>query len=158
MGHLSICQEPHFKCRCSAPKFDDTTPQCEFDKFAAVAQKLHHRGGGMLLALERDLQSLSRAWCVDEVHYALATGMAIKPSFSTIPCFGDLREFACEVRRCEARPRDKDRILNKIQEGTGIPAFNERITTFLHKEAGSLMAAARNRSRSISVSRQRRGH
>jgi len=154
--HLSICHEPRFKCRCSSPKYDEATPQCEFDKFSAVAQVLHQRGGGMLLALERDLQALSRAWCVDEVHYALATGMAIKPSFSTLPGFCSLREFVCEVTRCQARPSDKERILNKIQIGTGIPAFNDRVTTFLQTEARLLMDAARNRSRSISVTRRRR--
>jgi hypothetical protein len=153
--HLSICQEPRFKCRCSAPKYDETYPQCEFDKFAAVAKMLHHSGGRMLLALEKDLQALSRAWCVDEVHYALVTGMAIKPSFNTLPGFADLREFACEVRRCEARPRDKERILRIIQTGIGIPAFNARITNFLQKEADVLMQAARSRSRSISVTHRR---
>jgi len=157
--HHSICHEPRFKCRCSAPKFSEAMPQCEFDKFSAVAQVLHQRNGRMLLALEKDLQSLSRAWCVDEVHYALATGMAIAPSFSTLPGFCHLREFVCEVRRCEARPSDKERILNKIQVGTGIPAFNERVTKFLQTEAKLLMDSARNRSRSISVNRRRRsGH
>jgi hypothetical protein len=154
--HLSICNEPRFKCRCGAPKFNDTMPECEFDKFSAVAQKLHKSGGGMVLALERDLHALSRAWCVDEVHYALATNMPIKPAFSTVPSFGHLRDFVCEVRRCQARESDKQRILKRVQGGTGITAFNDRVTHFLQTEARTLMDMARSRSRSISVRRERR--
>jgi len=154
--HRSICHEPSMKCRCGAQKWTESSAECEYDKFAAVAQDLHKRGGGMMLALEKDLYALSRAWCVDEVHYALCTNMAIKPSFSTLPGFPHLREFICEVRQCQARPSDKERILRKIESGTGIPAFNDRVTAFMQREAKKLIDAARHRSRSISVGRRRR--
>jgi hypothetical protein len=142
--HCSICDEPHIGCDCGAPKFGDSMPQCEIDKFVDVADRNHLRGADMLLALDPDLHTLSRAWCVDEV----STGMHITVSYNVRPTRHRLRNFHCDVEQCEARQGDKERILERIRRSTGFEMFNKQVTTFIRNSAEDEIVACRRRASS----------
>lgn len=98
----------------------------------------------MVLALDRQMQTLTRAWCVDEVHHALDKNMPIKPSFNTFPGIPQLRRYSCRVDECQARPQDRERILAKVRAGTGEEAFNAKVTSFVHEIAEGLVRKAKS--------------
>lgn len=154
--HQSICHEDQIRCRCRARNLQSCVPGCELDKFDLVAKKIHAAGGSMMLALESEMQILKRAWCVDEINYALNHGMQVRLAYNTMPSFPDLRDFQCDVERCSARPDDKQRILNKIRNSIGISKFNSQITNFVQASCKELIAQVRFRSRSSSHDRKMR--
>mmetsp|Transcript_106615 Transcript_106615/g.318662 ORF Transcript_106615/g.318662 Transcript_106615/m.318662 type:complete len:282 (-) Transcript_106615:59-904(-) len=154
--HQSICHEAQIRCRCRARNLQSCVPGCELDKFDLVAKKIHAGGGTMMLALESEMQILKRAWCVDEINYALNNGMQIRLAYNTMPSFPDLRDFQCDVETCSARPDDKQRILNKIRHSIGIAKFNAQITNFVQASSTELITQVRVRSRSNSHDRMRR--
>lgn len=146
--HRTVCKEEYYNCRCSTPTYDDTMPECECNKFDDVAAQLRfNRNGRMIVALDKKMQALQRAWCVDEVHYALDTGMDVRPSFSSFPGVPEMTNYRCNVASCDARPTDKTRILAKVRRGTGEDEFNRRVTRFVTTFADELVRKAKSRAR-----------
>jgi len=151
--HRSICGEATMRCTCGGVKHNETSPRCEYDKFEAVAGRIHRGGGRMIVVLEKEMMALNRAWCVDEIHYALHSKMPLRLQVTTIPQMVHLREYQCDVDACLATfEADRLRIVHKVERGVGISKFNAALTQFVRKEAEALVHVTRQRARSRSQS------
>eukprot|EP00929_Paragymnodinium_shiwhaense_P001068 TRINITY_DN101296_c0_g1_i1.p1 TRINITY_DN101296_c0_g1~~TRINITY_DN101296_c0_g1_i1.p1 ORF type:complete len:687 (+),score=124.75 TRINITY_DN101296_c0_g1_i1:66-2126(+) len=142
-GHHTHQQHGHPPAGQSAershPIYDDSNPQCETNKLAEVAHELRNsRQGRMTLILNKELQTLQDAECVDEIHYALSSGTMLNVAFgTTFPGIPDLSNYRCDVERCNGRQADKARVLNKIKNKDKIPIenFNLRVTEYVQNLA-----------------------
>lgn len=102
--------------------------------------------GRMIVALDAEMLALYRAWCADEINYALSHEMDIKLVFHTVQDIVRIRDFQCNVEQCKARPVDKQRIINKVHRGIGVPSFNEKVTMFVQDSATNFVERAKRRA------------
>eukprot|EP00929_Paragymnodinium_shiwhaense_P056673 TRINITY_DN28364_c0_g5_i1.p1 TRINITY_DN28364_c0_g5~~TRINITY_DN28364_c0_g5_i1.p1 ORF type:complete len:1149 (-),score=203.64 TRINITY_DN28364_c0_g5_i1:86-3532(-) len=153
--HHSVCKEEAFGCKCSAAPYKLNMAQCQVNKFIEVCSDLRSlRKGRMILALDRELHCLRRAWCVDELNFALVSGMDLQVSCRTLPPLPHLRRYDCDIEQFGARAEDKARILADItccgQENSLEQMM--RTSSPVHLTASNESAASTARSRSTSPS------
>lgn len=125
--------QPRAIC-CQADQIPRGAPDYEMDKFENVLRHLHTLDKKAIFVLDQRNLAKDRIWCLDEVHECQRTGIELR-------FFGNCRLQSmqrCEfksVRHCHAfDPRDKERILRKIENNFTIEAFDNQL--FLAISAG----------------------
>jgi len=132
-------------CDCATPKyFNDHPVQCELNKFDCMMKHMHQRYSQRFLqvvAIDRDFNLFSRAWCVAELveahnsqldqHVMLHSPSVLEQHSSQLA--------SLRVENCSAsRPEDKEAILSKIGPEEEIAKFNQRLQQLLLGSKGLL--------------------
>ena len=102
-------------CDCSTPKyFNDPPVQCELNKFDCMMKHLHHRYSQdflQVVAIDKDFNLFSRAWCVAELVEAYNSHMDqhVMLHSPSVLEQNSGRLSSLKVENCAAsRPEDKE--------------------------------------------------
>ena len=153
--HASICgnsmgvadtvtKEVLPSCNCSTPKFFNEHPgECELNKFDDMMAHLHRQYSGFLqvVAVDRDFNLFTRAWCVAELAEAHASNLEQHVVIHSPQVLeehsGNLSHL--KVQECNAsRAADKEAILQKIGTEDDIEEFNQDLQQLLVGDGGLL--------------------
>jgi hypothetical protein len=110
----------------------------KFDEMMRLLKEKNPGSFGQVLAVDREFELFSRAWCVAEIAEAHKSRIRQSLLVASVDNFDEHYEKVIEtidVRRCSAsRPEDKAFILEKIEKFTSIEIFN----TDLRKLVGGI--------------------
>merc|ERR1712151_1153930 len=97
-------------------------------------------GFGQVVAVDKELEVFSRAWCVAELVEADGLGISQSVKIHSYEVLDDCYDHLelLDVRDCKAsRPEDKDCILSRIGN---IDAFNDRLQWLIYGSGGLFSA------------------
>ncbi|CAJ1356098.1 unnamed protein product, partial [Effrenium voratum] len=154
--HSSICNNPRSFCdtvtgqpvpccECDTPKIlNDQYLQCELNKFDDMMMHLYYVHGSafvQVLAIDRDFEIFSRAWCLAEMVQADACRMDQHVLLHSPEALekNSARLVSIRVQDCSAtRPEDKEAILSNIGGAREQEQFNDRLRDLLLGAKGLL--------------------
>lgn len=152
--HISICGSVYNPCNCNTPKYRNGSSLGEMDKFHLVMKHLD----GLVVALDEELETLSRVWCVAEIGQTLdllpskTLKFKLPGKFSESLLKKPMEDAFRSVSDCESsRKEDKDLILKQIDEmQDGRCSFDDKVKkavlpivlrTALHQASSDTMLA-----------------
>ncbi|CAE6915427.1 unnamed protein product [Symbiodinium natans] len=132
-------------CSCLTPKYlNDSRIKCELNKFDSMMEHLHQSfGDGFLqvIAIDKDFNIFSRAWCLAELGQACANQLDQHVVLHS-PEMLEQNSGQLDSLRVEdcasSRPEDKEEILAKIGSVSEIAKFNEGLRQLLLGSEGIL--------------------
>eukprot|EP00439_Symbiodinium_sp_Y106_P011615 s1234_g1.t1 len=157
--HLTIChnnpydrdpvaQELHPVCSCSSVNISDpdgTSTVSEVNKFDDMMHHLASTGVcRQVIAVDQSLDLFMRAWCVAEIAEArrLQMNQALKlASKATIMQRARTLENVDVENMQASSEADKELILHKIRDSTGIGKFNQDLQTLIFDPNSGLLAS-----------------
>ena len=116
---------------------NDCPISCELNKFDSMMEHLYLRfrqGFLQVIAIDKNFDMFSRAWCIAELAQAHATRMEQHLVVHSAESLENqkLRLRSLRVENCYAsRPEDKQEILSKIGSASAIRKFNDGLQKLL---------------------------
>jgi len=112
-------------CGCGSQKRQSGDPLCELDKFDDVMGRMQ----SIVVALDPDLATVSRVWCVAEIGEAVHRQKPINFVGRLSEKYMDgLKEIKSVVDCDSTVASDKDRILRKIKDSVGFQRFDQTVS------------------------------
>jgi len=124
--HVSICGTESFPCNCGRQKYPSGHERCQVDKFDEVMNLMPD---GITVALDAELQTLSRAWCLAEIGEAIRLNQRIRFVGKIVNQPSAIDITVPSVAACQATyPSDREFILEKIRSTVGVQNFDRRVS------------------------------